>query len=87
MDQKQIAKQMIEFGQTTFNTAFDANLMLQEQFERVTQAVLDQAAWLPPEGRKAIDSWAAALKNGRQDFKKYVDRSYQQAQEIVSEIE
>lgn len=86
MDQRQIAKQMIEFGQATFNSAYDANTMLQDQFERVSKTVLDQATWLPSEGRKAIDNWTATFKTGRENFKKYVDNSYKQAQEIIGDL-
>jgi len=84
MEQKQIVKQMIDFSQTTFNNAFNANTLLQDQFERVTNTVLDQATWIPPEGRKLIDSWSATMKSNRDSFKKYVDDSYKQAQEILA---
>lgn len=82
MDQKQVVKQMIEFGQVTFNNAFNANTMLQDQFERVTSTVLDQATWIPPEGRKVMESWTATYKASRDNFKKYVDDSLKQTQEI-----
>jgi hypothetical protein len=84
MDQKQIAKQMFEFGQAAFNSAYDANTMFQDQVERVTSTVLDQSTWLPPESRKAIDSWMATYRTGRTNFKKYVDDSYKQAQELFA---
>lgn len=84
MEQKQIVKQMIEFNQTTFNNAFNANTLLQDQFERVANTVLEQATWIPPEGRKLIDSWSTTMKSNRDSFKKYMDESYKQAQEILA---
>jgi len=81
MDQKQMLKQMIEFNQATFNNAFNAMSLLQDQFDRVTQTVLEQATWLPAEGRKAIENWADSYKTGRETFKKYVDDSYKKVQE------
>lgn len=84
MDQKQIAKQMIELGQTTFNNAFNAGILLQDQYERITNTVLDQATWLPPEGRKAIERLAESYKSNRDNFKKYVDDGYRQANQFFS---
>jgi len=84
MEQRQIVKQMIEFSQTTFNNAYSANTLLQDQIERVTNTMLDQAAWIPPEGRKLIDSWAITLKTNRDGFKKYIDESYKHAQDILA---
>ena len=85
MDQKQMLKQMIEFNQATFNNTFQAVTMLQEQFERVTQTALDQANWLPEEGRKAIQNWAEAFKTGQAEFKKYVDESYKKVETYFAE--
>jgi hypothetical protein len=39
--------------------------------------MLDQATWLPAEGRKVITDWVNAYKNGRETFKKMVDESFQ----------
>jgi hypothetical protein len=82
MDQKQMLKQMIEFNQATFNNAFNAMSLLQDQFDRVTKTVLEQATWLPAEGRKAIENWADSYKTGRETFKKYVDDSYKKVEEF-----
>jgi len=84
MEQQKIAKQMVEFGQATFNNAFNANTLFQEQFEHVANTVLDQATWIPAEGRKIIDSWAATAKTGRDNLKKYMDDSYKHAQNIFA---
>lgn len=82
MDQKQLLKQMIEFNQATFNNTFQALTMLQDQFETLTQTAVDQSNWLPEEGRKAIEEWAKAYKTGREQFKSYVDESYQKVAEF-----
>lgn len=81
MDQKQMLKQMIDFNQATFNNAFNAMSLLQDQFDRVAKTVLEQATWLPAEGRKAIENWADAYKTGRESFKQYVDDSYKKVEE------
>ncbi len=82
MDQKQILKQMIEFNQATFNNTFNAMALLQDQSERVAQTVLDQATWLPAEGKKAVENWVDAFRTGRVNFKQYVDDSYKKVEEF-----
>jgi hypothetical protein len=78
MDQKQMIKQMIEFNQATFNNTFQALVLLQNQFEQVAQTAIEQANWLPAEGRKAIEDWVESFKTGREQFKKHIDDSYEQ---------
>jgi uncharacterized protein Yka (UPF0111/DUF47 family) len=82
--QKQMLKQMIEFNQATFNNAYNAIALLQDQFERVAGTVLDQATWLPAEGRQAIENWVESYKTGREQFKKYVDDSYKKVEEFFA---
>jgi len=85
MDQKQILKQMIEFNQATFNNTFQAMVLLQEQFERVAQTAIDQANWLPAEGRKAIENWVETYKTGRDNYKGYVEDSYKKVEKYFAD--
>jgi len=85
MDQKQIFKQMLDFQKTTFDNSFNAMVLLQEQTEKASQTLLDQATWLPEEGRKAIDQWMAAYKKGREDYKALVDENFQKVESYFGE--
>ena len=82
MDQKQILKQMLEFNQIAFNNAFNAMTLLQDQFERVAKTALEQATWLPAEGRKAIENGTETYKSACQTFKQQVDDSYKQVEKF-----
>jgi uncharacterized protein Yka (UPF0111/DUF47 family) len=82
MDQKQMLKQMIDFNQATFNNTFNAMTLLQDQFEHVAKTVLEQATWLPAEGRKAIENWTETYKTARQSFKQQIDDSYKQVEKF-----
>lgn len=84
MDQKQLVKQMVDFNRAAFNNTFNAMTMLQDQSERVAATLLEQATWLPEEGKKAINEWAASFKKGRDQFKKYVDESYGKVEEFFT---
>lgn len=77
MDQKQIFKQMIDFNKATFNNSFSALMMLQDQMENLAGTMLDQATWLPEDGRKAVSDWVEACKKGRTDFKTLVDEGFE----------
>jgi hypothetical protein len=85
MDQKEMLKQMVTFNQTTFNNTFSALTLLQEQFEQVAKTVLEQANWLPAEGRHAIENYVESFKTGRDNFKKYVDESYQNVEKYFAD--
>ena len=80
MDQKQILKQMLEFNQTTFNNALNAMTLLQDQSEQVAKTVLEQADWLPAEGRQAIENCTETYKSAYQTFKQQIDDSYKQVE-------
>jgi hypothetical protein len=84
MDQKQIARQMIQFNKTAFDNSFNAMKMVYEQNEKMVGAFLEQAAWLPADGKKAIGDWMAAYKTGSDDFKKLVDENYQKVEDFFS---
>ena len=82
MEPTRFAKQMIDFQKSTFDNSFNAMVMLQEQAERVGKLMLDQATWLPDEGRKAIEEWMKSFQKGREEFKKTVDHSFNRATEF-----
>ena len=83
-DNKQIAKQMIQFNKTAFDNTFRAMTMVYEQNEKMVGTFLDQAAWLPGEGKKAISEWMNAYKKGCDDFKKTVDDQYKKVEGFFS---
>lgn len=76
MDQAKVAKKMIDFYKTTFDSSFNALTILQEQAEKMVNVSLQQAPWFPAEGRNVVDEWVKAYKKGRDDFKSQVDENY-----------
>ena len=84
MDNKQIAKQMIKFNKTAFDNSFSAMTMVYEQNEKMVGTFLQQATWIPEEGRKAIENWMQSYKKGCEDFKKMADENYQKVEEFFA---
>jgi hypothetical protein len=76
MLQNPMMKQMIDFQKTTFENSFNAMTGLQEQGEKVMETFLNQATWLPNEGKKAVLNWVDAFKKGRDQFKQTVELNF-----------
>lgn len=84
MDQNAMLKQMIDYHQMTFNSVFNTTAMLQDQFEHAAVSVLDQAAWIPEDGREALAGWMGAVKAGRDHYKQYMDATYRKAHDYIA---
>jgi len=84
MDPKQVAKQMIKFNKTAFDNTFDAMTVLQEQMEKMMSGFMEQAPWIPAEGKKAIIDWIKAYKKGRDDFKTTVEDNYKKIEDFFA---
>ncbi len=81
MDQKAMVKQILDFNKSALDNAYKAMCLLQEQSEKMSQATLEQASWLPEEGKKVVNDLSAAYKKGRDDFKKSIDEAFKKAEE------
>jgi hypothetical protein len=71
-----LAKQMIHFQKASFDNAFNAAAMIQDQTERWLNTLMEQSTWLPAEGRRVADEWVQVCKRGRNDLKTIVDEGY-----------
>ena len=87
MDQKQIAKQMIDFNKTTFDNTFNAMTILQDQTEKLVFRFLEKAQWFPEKGKEVINEWVKAYKKGREDFKAAADDNYKKVTDYFSKAE
>ena len=67
---------MIDFQKTTFDNTFDAVVAFQDQTEKMVNVLMEQAVWIPEDGKKAVHEWGAVYKKGRDDFKKTVDENF-----------
>jgi len=76
MTQYSIAKQMIDFNRTTFENTFGAFCMFQEQSEKLVNSFIEQADWIPGEGKKAVADITALFRKGCSEFKRAVDENF-----------
>jgi hypothetical protein len=84
MEQFNAIKQMVQFNKSAFDQGYNAMDRLREQNEKMTNSFLDQAAWLPEEGKKAVNEWMQLYKKGCDDFKKTVDQNYKNVENLFA---
>jgi polyhydroxyalkanoate synthesis regulator phasin len=84
MENKIIAKQLIEFQKASFDNTFNSLAVLHEQTEKMVQTFIQQATWLPNEGKEAIKEWVNIYKKGRIDFKAAADKNYKKVEEYFN---
>jgi hypothetical protein len=81
MEQKELLKQMLDFNKAAIDSSFSAMVMMQDQTEQMIKTFLDQANWMPAEGKKAISEWSSSYKKGRESYKTIVDDSFKKVEE------
>ena len=84
MEPNLLLKQMLEFNKTAFDNSFNAMLTIQEQNAKMVDTFVEQATWMPEEGKKLIREWVNAYKKGYQDFKKTADENYKKVDEFFA---
>ena len=84
MEPNVLLKQMLEFNKTAFDNSFNAMLTIQEQNAKMIDTFVEQATWMPEEGKKLIRDWVKAYKKGCQDFKKTADENYKKVEEFFA---
>jgi polyhydroxyalkanoate synthesis regulator phasin len=86
MDQNAFVKQMLDFQKSTVDNSFNALKMVQEQTEKIARSFLDQANWLPEEGKKVVDQWVTAYKKGQEDYKKAMDDNFKKVEDYFNSL-
>jgi hypothetical protein len=77
MEHYELFKQMSQFNKTAFDSSYNAMAMFREHNQKMATSLLDQATWMPEQGKKAITEWMKSYNKGCEDFKKIVDQNYQ----------
>jgi len=83
MEKKELVKQMVALHKTSFDNSFNMLVNLQDQMEKMVNTFVDQASWLPADGKKAFSSLITTYKKGREDLKKLVDDGYRKVEDYI----
>ena len=84
MEPNVMLKQMLDFNKTAYDNSFNAMLTIQEQNAKMVNTFLEQAAWMPEEGKKVIRNWVDTYKKGCEDFKKAADENYKKVDDFFA---
>ncbi len=84
MEQFKAIKQMVQFNKNAFDQGYNAMDMLWKQNEKMTNSFLDQATWLPEEGKKAVNEWMKLYKESCNDLKRTADQNYKNVEKLFS---
>ncbi|MFO7558303.1 MAG: hypothetical protein R6X10_05700 [Desulfobacterales bacterium] len=83
MDQKKIIKQALDFNKNVFNNVFNALVVMQDHAERACNTALENANWIPKEGKNTLGEWVASCKKGRETYKDAVNDGFQQLESVL----
>lgn len=83
MDHQLTVKQMIEMNKAAFETTFNTVALLQDQLQMMGNLAIEQAQWIPTEGKKVSDEWMNACRKGRDNFKKAMDEGFAKAEAFL----
>ena len=84
MEPNVMLKQMLDFNKTAYDNSFNAMLTIQEQNAKMVNTFLEQAAWMPEEGKKVIRNWVDAYKKGCEDFKNAANENYKKVDDFFA---
>jgi len=85
MEPKQIAKQMVDFNKTAFDNSFEAMAVIQDQTEKMVNALMQQTTFFPEEGKKLITDWIKTYKKGREEFKTAADENFKKVESFFAQ--
>ena len=69
MDQMRMTKQVFDLQKATLDSMLGGMLMFWDQTEKMLNGFMEQAVWLPDEGKRAFNQWIRTNKKGCEDLK------------------
>ena len=58
--------------------------VLQDQTEKMVNAIIEQNTLIPEEGKKAVADWVKSYKKGRNDMKTAADESFKKVESFFA---
>ena len=72
-----ITQHFICTNRNLFNNWFAALSLFQERTEKMANIMFDQAAWIPMEGKRAVNDWLAICRKGTETFRMAVNEGFE----------
>lgn len=71
-----LAISLVKLQRTASDQAFKALAGLQVQGDKLVRQHIQEADWMPPEGKDIVKEWSRMLNEGRAEFCKTLDKSF-----------
>ena len=84
MEANHFTKQVIDFQKQSFDNLQSIWDFTQQQASETIDKMLDQALWVPPAGRQALENWRSSMAEGRKQFSAYVDQSFDMCEKMLN---
>ncbi len=81
---QQMFKQLVDFNKESIITVYNTMSIIQRQTERMTNSILDQAHWMPNEGRIMINEWSKAYKKSIEDYKNNMETECDKINDLIT---
>lgn len=85
MDQKYMARQILQYNRTSFEKSFSALVNMQNNAERMFRFWLNQTKGFPEEGKNFLLEWIGYYIKLREEYKDSVDEGYRRMESILSD--
>jgi len=83
MDAMNLTQQMIAFQKQSVHSFQSIWDLAQAQTTRTVELVVDQTAWMPKEGRQAMENWRSLMNQERDRFSAYIDQCFATYQKML----
>ncbi len=85
METAQVAKQVVEFQRSAFDSSFNAVAAVQDQTETLVNNWVGQFPWVTEDGRKQMAEVFEMTRKGRDEFRKAVEEGYTRLEKMVTQ--
>ena len=83
MEPTKIAKQMINFQRTIFDSTYNTVTAMQDNSENMLNKLLNELTWVTEEAKKPFNDSVTLIKNAREGYKKTIHQSFDKFEELV----
>jgi hypothetical protein len=82
--QKMMAKQLMDLQKATFEGMMNNMIIFWDQTGRMLGSYLNQASWMPEEGRKTFRDWVDSNKKGCETFQHAVTDGFKRLESCLA---
>ncbi|MDM7987862.1 MAG: hypothetical protein QUS13_11040 [Smithella sp.] len=76
MENKKLAKQMIDFHKTSLQNSFSTMEMFRNQAEKFLQIIIDHTPGISAEGKQVLEQWSNTYKKTVNELQKTMNNGY-----------